>query len=301
MAGYQTGNEITADWNGPKMVVGKTNFATWWPQEVLSQLESQSLHTLSVVELPLPAVIPCAKQQKSKEKKKEKKQKKAALALHHRCQDLYTERVCHCLHSHVLVVCVAIALCMLCAFCRLWGGCHTPAYTKQPVFNLTATYTQREFVIDSQRTLSYVRVSDSPNDIEKERHGNAAWMKCCHQFRTSPCKGGCVFCRSRGGCPTSVYTKQQVFNRTATYTQREFVIDCILMLQLYVFPLCFVCFMCFAVHGVIAPRRFIQNNQCLIGRPHIHRESLSLIVFSCFSCTCCHCALYALYVLPFVG
>jgi hypothetical protein len=55
--------------------------------EVLSQLESRSLHTLSVVELPLPAVHPCAKQQKSKEKKKEKKQKKAALALHHRCQD----------------------------------------------------------------------------------------------------------------------------------------------------------------------------------------------------------------------
>jgi hypothetical protein len=184
MAGYQTGNEITADWNGPKMVVGKTNFAAWWPQEVLSQLESQSLHTLSVVELPLPAVIPCAKQQKYKEKKKEKKQKKAALALHHRCQDLYTERVCHCLHSHVLVVCVAIALCMLCAFCRLWGGCHTPAYTKQPVFNLTATYTQREFVI-----------------------------------------------------------------------------DCIIMFQLYVLPLCFVCFVCVAVRGVIAPRQLIQNNQ----------------------------------------
>ena len=65
----------------------------------------------------------------------------------------------------------------------------------------------------------------------------------------------CVFCRSQGDCPTSVYTKQPVFNRTATYTQREFVIDCILMFQLYVSPLCFVCFMCFAVHWVIAPQR----------------------------------------------
>jgi len=111
----------------------------------------------------------------------------------------------------------------------------------------------------------------------------------------------CVFCRSRGDCPTSVYTKQQVFNRTAAYTQREFVIDCILMFQLYVFPLCFVCFMCFAVHGVIAPLRLIQNNQCLIGRQHIYRERLSLITFSCFTCLFCHCALYALCVLPFAG
>ena len=39
----------------------------------------------------------------------------------------------------------------------------------------------------------------------------------------------CVFCRSRGDCHTSVYRKQQVFNRTVAYTQREFVIDCILM------------------------------------------------------------------------
>jgi hypothetical protein len=101
--------------------------------------------------------------------------------------------------------------------------------------------------------------------------------------------------------PTSVYIKQQVFNRTATYTQREFVIDCIIMFQLYVWPLCFVCFVCFAGRWVIAPRQFIQNNQCLIGRPHIHRESLSLITFSCFSCMSCHCALYALCVLPFAG
>jgi hypothetical protein len=108
----------------------------------------------------------------------------------------------------------------------------------------------------------------------------------------------CVFCRSRGDCPASVYTKQPVFNRTTTYTQREFVIDCILMFQLYVLPLCFVCFVCFAVRGVIAPRRFIQNP---LGRPHINRESLSLIAFSCFSCMCCHCDLYALCVLPFAG
>ena len=98
----------------------------------------------------------------------------------------------------------------------------------------------------------------------------------------------CVFCRSRGDCPTSVYTKQPLFNRTTTYTQREFVIDCILMFQLYVLPLCFVCFVCFAVRGVIAPRRFIQNP---LGRPHIHRESLSLIAFSRCSCMFCHCAL----------
>jgi len=111
----------------------------------------------------------------------------------------------------------------------------------------------------------------------------------------------CVFCRSRGGCPTSVYTKQPVSNRTATYTQREFVIDCVLMFQLYVFPLCVVCFMCFAVHGLIAPRRFIQNNQCFIGRPHIQRESLSLTIFSCFNGMFCHCAVYALCVLPFAG
>ena len=45
--------------------------------------------------------------------------------------------------------------------------------------------------------------------------------------------------------------------------------------------------MCCAVRGVIAPHQFIQNNQCLIGLPHIHRESLSMIVFSCFSCMSC--------------
>jgi len=101
----------------------------------------------------------------------------------------------------------------------------------------------------------------------------------------------CVFCRSRGDCPTSVYTKQPVFNRTATCTQREFVIDYIIIFQLYVLPLCFVCFLCCAVRGVIAPRWLIQNNQCLIGRPHIHRESLSLIAFSRCSCMFCHCAL----------
>ena len=135
-----------------------------------------------------------------------------------------TARVCHRLHSHVLVVCAAIAICMLCACCRL-----------------------------------------------------------------------------RGDCPTPVYTKQQVFNRTATYTQREFVIDGIIMFQLYVVTLCFVCFVCVAVRGVIAPRRLIQNNECLIGRPHIHRESLSLIVFSCFRYMFSHCALYALCVVPFTG
>ena len=80
----------------------------------------------------------------------------------------------------------------------------------------------------------------------------------------------------------------------ATLTVSRFVIDCIIMFQLYVLPLCFECFVCFAVRGVIATRRFIENNKCLIGRSHIHRESLSLIVFSCFSCMFCHCALSAL-------
>jgi len=94
----------------------------------------------------------------------------------------------------------------------------------------------------------------------------------------------CVCCRSRGDCPTSAYTKQRVFSRATTYTQREFVIDCILTFQIYVFQLCFVCFMCCAVHGVIASRRFIQNNKCLIGQPHIHRDSLPLLILSCFNC-----------------
>ena len=184
---------------------------------------------------------------------------------------IYTERVCHWLYYHVLVVCFAIVLCMLCVFCRWRGDCPTSVYTKQPVFNRTATYTQSvcHWLYSHVLVVCFAIV---------------LWMLC-------------VFCRSRGDCPTSAYTKQPVFNLTATYTQREFVIDCIIMFQLYVLPLCFVCFVCFAVRGVIAPRRFIQNNQCLIGLPHKHRESLSLIVFSCFSCMFCHCALSALCVL----
>jgi len=87
----------------------------------------------------------------------------------------------------------------------------------------------------------------------------------------------------------------------ATLTVSRFVIDCIIMFQLYVLQLCFECFVCFAVRGVIATRRFIENNKCLIGRSHIHRESLSLIVFSWFSCMFCQCVLYALCVLPFAG
>ena len=87
----------------------------------------------------------------------------------------------------------------------------------------------------------------------------------------------------------------------ATLTVSRFVIDCIIMFQLYVLQLCFECFVCFAVRGVIATRRFIENNKCLIGRSHIHRESLSLIVFSWFSCMFCKCVLYALCVLPFAG
>jgi len=187
----------------------------------------------------------------------------------------YTQRVCHWLYSHVFVVCFAIVLCMLCVFCHWRGDCPTSVYIKQPVFNLTATYTQ------SVCHWLYYHVPVVCFAI-------VLWMLC-------------VFCRSRGDCHTSVYTKQQVFNRAAAYTQREFAIDCILMVQLYVLQVCFVCFVCFAVRGVIAPRRFIQNNKCLIGRPHIHRESLSLIVFSCFSYMFSHCALYALCVLPFTG
>jgi len=135
---------------------------------------------------------------------------------------MYTERVCHWLCSHVSVICFLIVLCML-----------------------------------------------------------------------------YVFCRSRGDCTASAYTEQPVFNRTATYKQREVVIDYIIMFYLSVLPLCFVCFVRFAVRCVIAPLQLIQNNKCLIGQPHIHRESLSLIALSCFSCMFGHCALYALCVLPF--
>ena len=164
---------------------------------------------------------------------------------------------------------------MLCVFCRWRGDCPTSVYTKQPVFNRTATYTQSvcHWLYSHVLVVCFAIV---------------LWMLC-------------VFCRSRGDCPTSAYTKQPVFNLTAAYTQREFVIDCILMVRLYVLPMCFVCFVCFAVRGVIAPRRFIQNNKCLIGRPHIHRESLSLMVLSCSNCMLWHCALYALCVLPFAG
>jgi len=166
---------------------------------------------------------------------------------------------------------------MLCAFCRLRGDCPTSAYTKQPVLNLTATCTQREFAID-----------------------------CIIMFQlyVLPLCFVCLVCFAVRGVIAPrrfIQNNQCLIGRPHIHRESSSLIYFILVFQLYVSPLCSVCFMCIAVHRVIAPRRLIQNNKCLIGRPHIHRESLSLIIFSCLNCLFCHCALFALCVLLFAG